>query len=54
MFLLLQKITGKDMVYTALVGKPSELTYHHAEYCIVQHAKSLGINKQIKTLYAIG
>jgi ribonucleotide monophosphatase NagD (HAD superfamily) len=28
---LYKKITGHDLEYTALVGKPSELTYVHGE-----------------------
>ncbi|KAG1669289.1 Haloacid dehalogenase-like hydrolase domain-containing 5 [Nymphon striatum] len=51
---LYKKITSKELIYTALVGKPSEITYRHAEYCIIQHAKSIGITNQIKRLYAIG
>ncbi|UYV61865.1 CECR5 [Cordylochernes scorpioides] len=52
---LYKKITGKDIIYTALVGKPSEITYHHAEYCVHHHARRLGaVCGPIKTLYAIG
>lgn len=49
-----KKITGKDLKYEALMGKPSELTYHFAEYLI----RSQGMQRQWKlpvtTLYAIG
>ncbi|XP_015523261.1 haloacid dehalogenase-like hydrolase domain-containing 5 [Neodiprion pinetum] len=49
-----KKVTGKNMVYTALVGKPSEVTYHHANRMILNHAKSIGINHNIETIYAVG
>ncbi|CAK9805875.1 Haloacid dehalogenase-like hydrolase domain-containing 5 [Anthophora quadrimaculata] len=51
---LYKKITSKDLLYTALVGKPSELTYYHANYMLNKHAKSIGINHNIDTIYAIG
>ncbi|KAA0202095.1 hypothetical protein HAZT_HAZT003097 [Hyalella azteca] len=51
---LYKKVTGKDLIYTALVGKPSEITYYHAETMVQQHARSIGINHPITTLYAIG
>ncbi|XP_067133839.1 haloacid dehalogenase-like hydrolase domain-containing 5 isoform X2 [Centruroides vittatus] len=51
---LYKKITGKDIIYTALVGKPSEITYHHAEYCVQQQGKKLGVENSVRRLYAIG
>ncbi|XP_015594726.1 haloacid dehalogenase-like hydrolase domain-containing 5 [Cephus cinctus] len=51
---LYKKVTSKNMIYTALVGKPSEITYHHANRMLLQHAKSIGINENINTIYAIG
>ncbi|XP_076363026.1 haloacid dehalogenase-like hydrolase domain-containing 5 isoform X2 [Tachypleus tridentatus] len=51
---LYKKVTGKDMIYTALVGKPSELTYLHAEHCVLQEARKMSLTEPIKTLYAIG
>ena len=49
-----KKITGKELKYEALMGKPSELTYHFAEYLI----RGLAVEKQwrlpITSLYAIG
>ncbi|XP_022249060.1 haloacid dehalogenase-like hydrolase domain-containing 5 [Limulus polyphemus] len=51
---LYKKITGKDVIYTALVGKPSEITYLHAEHCLLQEARKIGITSPIKSLYAIG
>ncbi len=37
-----------------MVGKPSELTYYHAEYLISLHASEIGLKLPIKRLYAIG
>lgn len=51
---LYKKVTGKDIKYSALVGKPSEVTYYHANHMISKHAKKLGINHNIDTIYAIG
>ncbi|KAK0170358.1 hypothetical protein PV328_010929 [Microctonus aethiopoides] len=51
---LYKKVTSKDLIYTALIGKPSEVTYYHATQTIMNHAKTIGINHNIDTLYAIG
>lgn len=51
---LYKKVTSKDLIYTALIGKPSEVTYYHATHTIMNHAKTIGINHNIDTLYAIG
>ncbi|XP_076221273.1 haloacid dehalogenase-like hydrolase domain-containing 5 [Nomia melanderi] len=51
---LYKKITGKDMIYSALVGKPGEVTYYHANHILSEHAKSIGINRNVDTIYAIG
>lgn len=51
---LYKKITGKDLIYSALVGKPSEITYYHANYMLREHAKSIGINHNVDTIYAVG
>lgn len=50
---LYKKITGKDMTYAALVGKPSEITYYHANQMLANHANSIGI-ENVDTIYAIG
>ncbi|KAF6030277.1 hypothetical protein EB796_011418 [Bugula neritina] len=47
---LFKKLSGKDLKYTALIGKPSPITYHHAEYCLNEHAKSINIEKTISHL----
>lgn len=51
---LYKKLTGRDMKYTALIGKPSELTYHHAELCLKQHAMNLNMTRPPATIYAVG
>ena len=40
---LYKKVTGRDMVYTALIGKPSEITYRHAEHVLQQMVSLPGI-----------
>lgn len=49
-----KKITGKELRYEALIGKPSEVTYHYAEYLIRIQAAAKQWKKPIQTLYAIG
>uniref|UniRef100_A0A8D0HR84 Cat eye syndrome critical region protein 5 n=1 Tax=Sphenodon punctatus TaxID=8508 RepID=A0A8D0HR84_SPHPU len=49
-----KKITGKELKYEALMGKPSELTYHYAEHLIRTQATERQWEKPIQTLYAIG
>ncbi|CAG0919402.1 unnamed protein product [Notodromas monacha] len=51
---LYKKITGHELIYTALIGKPSEITYHHAERMVLEHAISIGCPGAVKTLYCIG
>ncbi|KAL3852574.1 hypothetical protein ACJMK2_016195 [Sinanodonta woodiana] len=50
---LYQKISGRELRYTGLVGKPSELTYHHVDYLLDQQAKQMG-TVQLKTIYSVG
>ncbi len=49
-----EKLSGMELKYSAVVGKPSEVTYYYAESQIQEHAKSIGINEKITKLYAIG
>ncbi|XP_012693934.2 haloacid dehalogenase-like hydrolase domain-containing 5 [Clupea harengus] len=49
-----KKVTGKDLKYEALMGKPSELTYHFAEYLIREQAAERGWRAPVRSLYAIG
>jgi ribonucleotide monophosphatase NagD (HAD superfamily) len=51
---LYKKITGHNLIYTALIGKPSEITYHHAHNMVITQAKNIGIEHHVKRLYAIG
>ncbi|KAM4553259.1 haloacid dehalogenase-like hydrolase domain-containing 5 [Fundulus diaphanus] len=51
---LYKKITGYDLKYEALIGKPSVVTYNYAELLIRQQAETLGWKTPVKTLYAIG
>ncbi|XP_068133355.1 haloacid dehalogenase-like hydrolase domain-containing 5 isoform X1 [Hyperolius riggenbachi] len=51
---LYRKITGKELIYEALVGKPSTLTYSFAEQLIIKQAREQGWDSPIRTLYAIG
>ncbi|XP_069592893.1 haloacid dehalogenase-like hydrolase domain-containing 5 [Ranitomeya imitator] len=49
-----KKITGKELKYEALMGKPSEVTYQYAEYLIRTKAAEMQWDKPVQTLYAIG
>ncbi|NWS47228.1 HDHD5 hydrolase, partial [Probosciger aterrimus] len=49
-----KKITGKDLKYEALMGKPSKVTYQYAEYLIRAQAAERQWQHPIHTLYAIG
>ncbi|KAK3103432.1 hypothetical protein FSP39_019163 [Pinctada imbricata] len=51
---LYKKITGRDLDYTALIGKPCEITYRYAEHTVAAVAKRIGITRPIKKLYFIG
>ncbi|XP_067096742.1 haloacid dehalogenase-like hydrolase domain-containing 5 [Osmerus mordax] len=51
---LYRKITGQELKYEALMGKPSELTYHFAEFLIREQAAERGWRMPIRSLYAIG
>lgn len=51
---LYKKITGRDLVYSALIGKPSEITFRHGEHMLQEHARSIGIETPVKNMYCIG
>jgi len=51
---LYKKCTGKDLKYTALIGKPSEITFRYAEHQLTKEARRLGIEEPLKTMYLIG
>lgn len=50
---LYKKITGKDLQYTALIGKPSEITYEFSQKVIEEIASTRNI-PTLETIYAIG
>ncbi|NWX19813.1 HDHD5 hydrolase, partial [Aegotheles bennettii] len=49
-----KKITGKELKYEALMGKPSKLTYQYAEYLVRAQAAERRWEQPILTLYAVG
>ncbi len=53
LILVWQKITGYELKYTALVGKPSEITYHHSEHVLQTLARQIGL-PGIRRMYCIG
>jgi len=51
---MFQKMFGQELRYTALVGKPSEITYRFAEHAMTSEQQRLGFTEPIKTMYFIG
>ncbi|KAM9815542.1 haloacid dehalogenase-like hydrolase domain-containing 5 [Syngnathus typhle] len=51
---LYKKVTGHDLKYEALIGKPSIVTYNYAELLVRKQAERLGWATPVKRLYAIG
>ncbi|KAL5014477.1 hypothetical protein ScPMuIL_008747 [Solemya velum] len=51
---LYKKLTGQDLEYTALVGKPCEITYRYAEHTVAMVAKKMGFQQPLRKLYFIG
>ncbi|XP_031789181.1 haloacid dehalogenase-like hydrolase domain-containing 5 isoform X2 [Nasonia vitripennis] len=51
---LYEKISGQKLMYTAIAGKPSILTYRYANIFIQKHAQKIGIPRTIETIYAVG
>ncbi|XP_059328882.1 haloacid dehalogenase-like hydrolase domain-containing 5 [Ammospiza nelsoni] len=49
-----KKVTGKELRYEALIGKPSPITYRYAQYLIQQQAEKQGWKAPIRHLYAVG
>ncbi|KFO30592.1 Cat eye syndrome critical region protein 5 like protein [Fukomys damarensis] len=49
-----RKMTGKELRYEGLMGKPSLLTYQYAEELIRQQAERRGWTTPIQKLYAVG
>lgn len=51
------KITGHPLVYEAVLGKPSPLTYEHAERVVIEESRRIippSDRLPLKTLYGIG
>lgn len=48
-----QKLTGQELQYDYVVGKPSELTFRYAEHLLSTQASQMGI-KPLRRLYMIG
>ncbi|CAH2276436.1 cat eye syndrome critical region 5 [Pelobates cultripes] len=51
---LYHKLTGHQLKYEALIGKPSTVTYSFAEHLILKQAKERNWSNPIHTLYAVG
>lgn len=51
---LYKKATGRELVYSALIGKPSEITYRHSEHVLQEQAQKLGMARPLKHIYCIG
>ncbi|NXX81405.1 HDHD5 hydrolase, partial [Urocolius indicus] len=49
-----KKVTGRDLKYEALIGKPSTVTYRYAEYLVKEQAEKRGWKSPIQRLYAVG
>lgn len=49
-----KKITGCDLEYKALIGKPSVVTYNYAELLVRKQAENLGWKEPVQRIYAIG
>ncbi|XP_038623667.1 haloacid dehalogenase-like hydrolase domain-containing 5 [Tachyglossus aculeatus] len=49
-----RKVTGRELLYEALAGKPSLLTYRYAQRMIQQQARARGWPTPIRSLYAVG
>lgn len=45
-----KKLTGQDLQYQALLGKPSLLTYQYAEHLLRLQNR----NHKLDTIYAVG
>ena len=48
------KLAGQRLRYEAVMGKPSLLTYQHAELVIRQETANQGWDRPVTNLYAIG
>lgn len=51
---LYKKISGMDLKYTSLIGKPNEITFHHSECVLQEEAQKIGIDKSLRRIYFVG
>jgi len=51
---LYKKVTGYELKYTSLVGKPSETTFRFAEHKLSTLAKEMGHDEPLERMYLIG
>ena len=51
---LYKKVTNQELVYTALVGKPSEITFRHSEHVLQEQARLIYGPNTVKHIYFIG
>ncbi|VDD79915.1 unnamed protein product [Mesocestoides corti] len=51
---LYERVTGYPLKYTALVGKPSEITYRFSEHILSKTAKRMGITRPLRKIYFFG
>lgn len=51
---LYRKVSGYELQYTALIGKPSEITYRFAEHVLTRESRKLGYTEPLKTMYLVG
>lgn len=51
---LYKKVTGEDLRYAALVGKPSEITFRFAEDILTKESRRMGYTDPVKTMYLVG
>ncbi|XP_058047241.1 haloacid dehalogenase-like hydrolase domain-containing 5 isoform X1 [Ahaetulla prasina] len=49
-----KKMTGKELKYEALLGKPSTVTYRYAEHVLKQQMENCGWSSPLHQLYAVG
>ena len=49
----IQKLTGQDLQYMALLGKPSEITLRYAEHVLANIAQKMDLPSPT-TLYMVG
>ena len=51
---LFKKVTGCNLDYKGLIGKPSEITYRHGEHVLQEQAIKMGMKGRVKNIYCIG